>query len=196
MTQTHVVPTRERILATTAELFRKQGYVGTGLKQIVASANAPFGSIYHHFPGGKEQLGAEVIRASGQMYEDLVMGIFDAAADIVSGVRDGFIGAAALLEETDYVDACPIETVALEVASTNETLREACADVFTSWIDAGTLRFTTAGLPQSVARRLTIQLIAALEGAFVLSRALRDPEAVIVAGEGIADAVEWALHYG
>ena len=53
--------TRTRILDTTADLFRRHGYTGTGMKQIVQAANAPFGSLYHHFPGGKEQLAAEVI---------------------------------------------------------------------------------------------------------------------------------------
>ena len=50
---------------SSAELFRRQGYTATGIKQILAAANAPFGSLYHFFPGGKEQLGAETIRASG-----------------------------------------------------------------------------------------------------------------------------------
>ena len=48
-----IPPTRDRILYATAELFRRQGYAGTGLKQVVAEAQAPFGSLYHHFPGGK-----------------------------------------------------------------------------------------------------------------------------------------------
>ena len=56
--------TRERIVEASAELFRRQGYTATGVKQIVTAARAPFGSIYHHFPGGKEQLGAEAIRRS------------------------------------------------------------------------------------------------------------------------------------
>jgi AcrR family transcriptional regulator len=61
-----VANTKERILDNTGELFRRYGYTGTGLKQIVANANAPFGSVYHFFPGGKEQLGEEVIRRSGR----------------------------------------------------------------------------------------------------------------------------------
>src|ERR1700693_4522466 len=109
--------TKERILETTAELFRRHGYTGTGLKQIVANANAPFGSVYHFFPGGKAQLGEEVIRRSGQMYMELVLSVFDAAPDPITAVEDIFAGAAAVLRETDYVDACPIATVALEVAS-------------------------------------------------------------------------------
>ncbi len=44
--------TKERILDSTAELFRRQGYAGTGMKQIAAEAAAPFGSVYHFFPGG------------------------------------------------------------------------------------------------------------------------------------------------
>ena len=60
--------TRERILESSAELFRRQGYVGTGVKQIVAEAGAPFGSLYHFFPGGKEELGAETIRRAGRLY--------------------------------------------------------------------------------------------------------------------------------
>src|SRR5437588_9210979 len=126
--------TKERILDVTAELFRRYGYNGTGLKQIVANANAPFGSLYHFFPGGKQQLGDEVVRRSGRMYMEIVEAVFDGAPDVVTGVRDVFMGAAEVLRQTDYVDACPIATVALEVASANETLRIATADVFESWI--------------------------------------------------------------
>ena len=68
--------TRERIVQTSAELFRRQGYNATGVKQIVTAAQAPFGSIYHHFPGGKEQLGAEAIRRSGALYELLIPAVF------------------------------------------------------------------------------------------------------------------------
>jgi AcrR family transcriptional regulator len=185
--------TRDRILDTTAELFRRYGYTGTGLKQIVAEANAPFGSIYHFFPGGKQHLGEEVIRRSGQMYKELVEAVFDAAPDVLSGTSDVFTGAAAVLEETDYVDACPIETVALEVASTNETLRKATAEVFESWIESGTKRYAAAGIDEGRSRELAIAMIAALEGAFVLSRAIRSPEPLLVAGEVTATAVREAL---
>jgi AcrR family transcriptional regulator len=185
--------TRERIVDVTAELFRRQGFNGTGLKQIVAAANAPFGSLYHHFPGGKEQLGAEVIRSSGAMYEELVMAILKGAADLVTGVRDAFLGAAAVLVETDYADACPIETVALEVSSTNETLRQACADVFESWIRAGTEEHEGAGVSRTTARELTILFVSALEGAFVLCRAQRNTEALEVAAKYVSAAVRDAL---
>ncbi len=185
--------TRERIVISTAELFRRQGYNATGLKRIVTAAQAPFGSIYHFFPGGKEQLGAEVIRTSGHMYEQLIPAVFDPAPDPVTGIREFFAGAAQHLVETNYEDACPIATVALEVSSSSEPMREACADVFESWISAGATRFEMAGLRPAAARELTIGMLCALEGAFVLARALRSTEPLEVAGDAIARAAEEAL---
>jgi AcrR family transcriptional regulator len=185
--------TRERIVEQSAELFRLQGYNATGVKQIVEAAQAPFGSLYHFFPGGKEQLGAEAIRVSGALYEQLIPAVLDPAPDPVTGVRNFFAGAAEHLRETDYADACPIATVALEVSSSSETMREACADVFQSWIDAGAARFEAAGASTKTARELTIAMVCALEGAFVLSRALRSTEPLAIAGELVAQATAEAL---
>jgi AcrR family transcriptional regulator len=185
--------TRERIVEASAELFRRQGYSATGVKQIVEAARAPFGSLYHFFPGGKEQLGAEAIRVSGGLYELLIPAVIDTAPDLLSGVRAFFAGAADHLRETDYEDACPIATVALEVSSSSETMREACAEVFESWIVQGAARHTRSGLSEKQARELTIGMLAALEGAFVLSRALRSTEPLEIAGELVARSVQQAL---
>jgi AcrR family transcriptional regulator len=185
--------TRERIVDASAELMRRQGYAATGVKQIVTEAKAPFGSLYHHFPGGKEELGAESVRVSGALYELLIPAVFDPAPDLVSAVRAFFAGAAEHLRETDFEDACPIATVALEVSSSSETMRIACADVFESWITAGLPRFTAAGLSEARARRLVIAMLGALEGAFVLARASRSTEALDVAGELMATAVQRSL---
>jgi len=185
--------TKDRIMDSSAELFRRQGYTGTGIKQILAGANAPFGSLYHFFPGGKEQLGAETIRSSGQLYIQLFATIVMQAPDVPSAVSAFFSGAAETLVETDYADACPIATVALEVASTNEQLREACADVFDSWIAGATQYFAAAGIPQSTARELAISMLCLLEGAFVFCRAMRSTEPLHVAGANAVAAVTSAL---
>lgn len=170
------IPTRDRILFATAELFRRQGYNGTGLKQVVAEADAPFGSLYHHFPGGKVELGDEVIRKAGAFFQALVTAVYDeASGSPEDSVRAVFKGAGETLEATDYEDACPIATVALEVASTDERLRRATADVFEQWVDALTERLGD--------RAQALAVIAALEGAFVLCRASRSTEPMHAAGE-------------
>src|SRR5260370_38097242 len=124
------VKTKDRILGTSAELFRRQGYNGTGLKQIVATANAPFGSLYHFFPSGKEQLGEEVIRWSGTVYLELIAAVCDPAPDVVTAIGDFFAGAAGRLRATAYADASPIATIALQCASVTAPLRQATAAAF------------------------------------------------------------------
>jgi AcrR family transcriptional regulator len=173
--------TRDRILYATAELFRRQGYNGTGLKQVVAQADAPFGSLYHHFPGGKGELGEQVITMAGAFFQALVTAVYDDESNTEDAVRAVFVGAAATLEATDYEDACPIATVALEVASTDDRLRRATAAVFEQWTVALTERLGDRG------RALAI--IAALEGGFVLSRASRSTEPMLAAGEMAAGLV-------
>ena len=185
--------TRERIVDAGAELFRLQGYSATGVKQIVTAAQAPFGSLYHHFPGGKEQLGAEAVRTSGAIYAQLIPAVIDVAPDPVTAVHNFFMGAAAHLVETDYADACPIATVALEVSSSSEVMREACAEVFESWIEAGAERHVDAGIQRHKARELATAFVCALEGAFVLARATRSTEPLRIAGELVAAAVQTAL---
>lgn len=181
---------------STAELFRRQGYAGTGIKQILADANAPFGSLYHFFPGGKEQLGAETIRSSGQLYLELFATIAAQAPDVPTAVADFFAGAADTLVATDYADACPIATVALEVASTNEQLRQASADVFDSWISGATEYFVAGGIARVQARELALSMLCLLEGAFVFCRAMRSTEALRVAGASAVAAVTAALALG
>jgi AcrR family transcriptional regulator len=185
--------TKDRILDSSGELFRRQGYMGTGVKQILTEAGAPFGSLYHFFPGGKSELGAETVRRSGFLYGLLLGEFAGPEVPLAAGIRAFFAGAAETLVETDYADACPIATVALEVSSSDEEMRQACADVFNAWIAGGTERFVLEGLPRDRARTLVIQMLAALEGAFVLSRALRSTEPVELAGEASVAAIQSAV---
>jgi AcrR family transcriptional regulator len=187
------VTTRDRILYASAELFRRQGYAGTGLKHIAAEADATLGSVYHFFPGGKQQLTDEVLRAGGRFFLALYESIADAAPDLESAVRDFFAGAAQTLEATGYADACPIATVAGDVASTNQMLREATAYVFESWLAAVAEDAVEAGIAAERARRLALSVLALLEGAFLLSRSLRSVEPMVACAEAAAALVKKAI---
>lgn len=176
-------PTRDRILYACGELFRRQGYAGTGLKQVLGQAQAPFGSLYHFFPEGKEQLGAEVLDAGGAFFLALYEAIVDAEDDLVSGLRAFFDGAAQTLVATDYQDACPIATVAGEVASTHDRLRRAAQTAFESWLDALAEDLRAAGAPTEQARSTALAVLALIEGAFLLSRTLRSVEPMRAAAD-------------
>jgi AcrR family transcriptional regulator len=187
------VPTRERILYASAELFRRQGYAGTGLKQIAAESEATLGSVYHFFPGGKEALADDVLRTGGRFFLALYESIAAAAPDLLSTVRDFFAGAGETLVATDFADACPIATVAGEIASTHEVLRVATADVFESWLGALTEDAVEAGVPADRARPLAVSVLAVLEGAFLLSRSLRSVEPMQASADAAAALVSAAL---
>jgi hypothetical protein len=138
-------------------------------------------------------LAAEALRMSGAGYQLLVEGILESAPDLESGIRIAFAGAAEVLAASGYVDACWIETVALEVASTNEPLRLVTAEIFDGWIASASAWVEAHGLPAAEARALGTALITGLEGAFVLSRALRSPEPLHATGEMLGAAARAAM---
>jgi AcrR family transcriptional regulator len=180
-------------MTATAGLFRRQGYAGTGLKQIVSEAEAPFGSLYHFFPGGKQHLGAEVIRWSGAGYLALVSQFFDPAPDVATAIEWAFDGIGQTLLDSDYADACPIATVALEVASTNDVLRQATDDVFETWIVAVADRFEAAGIEKAAARNLSLSVFCLLEGAYIFCRSARSLAPMQAAGATAAATIRAAL---
>lgn len=188
--------TRERILDASEALFRRQGWAGTGIKQILAEADAPYGSLYHHFPGGKDELAAATIARAGQHYAALVSEKLLAGPDLATNVQDAFAAAGETLVATGYADACPIETIALEVASTNERLRQATAEVFASWQAGLEALLRADGVDDERAQQLALVVLAALEGAFVLARAARSTDALVATGAAMGDLVRAARRGG
>lgn len=185
--------TRDRIVDAGAELFLHQGYVGTGMKQIVARSGAPFGSVYHHFPGGKEELGVVAVHRAGAGYAARVGATMDEHDDVVEAVAAAFAGAADHLRASGWADACPIATVALEVAGTSEPLRQACAEVFETWFAGLAARFEAAGIAADRARPLAQVVLMLLEGGFLFGRTARSTEALDAAGPAAVAAVRAAL---
>jgi len=186
-------PTRDRLITATVEQFRLGGYHGTGIKSILTAAPAPYGSLYHFFPGGKEELAAAAIHTSGQAYRDLVDLSFPPGADPVEATRSFFDGAAEVLAGTDWIDGCPLARVALETAQDSEPLRQAALEAFESWLDVLTVRLDEVGVSAESARVLAVQLFCLIEGAFLLARVARDREALSDAGDGAAELVAAAL---
>jgi AcrR family transcriptional regulator len=172
----------------------QQGYPATGMKQIVAEAAAPFGSVYHFFPGGKEELGAEAVRWAGVFYGDLVDALFAASTDdLPTTVRAVFAAAGQTLTDGNFGDACPVATVSLEMSSVSELIRTACSETFDEWTERLASRFVTFGVPTDQARNLSMTFLMLLEGAFLLARAHRSVEPLHVAGDTMVLATRTAL---
>ena len=184
---------RDRIITATNELFRVHGYHGTSLSAISAASGATTGSIYHFFPGGKEELAVAVIETTGVIYRELFESIAAEAVGVASAYSDFFAGAAVLLEESDYLDPCPIGTVAREVASTSPALRAAAERAFTSWVDAATAHLVGGGIDEREALDLATLFVTTVEGCFVMCRTLRSTEPAHTAGRFLVPLVDAAL---
>ena len=185
--------TRDQILTAAAETFRRSGFNGASVKDITVAAHATMGSLYHFFPGGKEQLTAEVLHTTGAAYLQLFEMIADGASDPGDAVQQFFDGAADVLVETDFIDICPIGGIAREVASTSEPLRQVSNEVFASWQLALASRLRGAGLRAAAARRLATTVVAALEGGFILTRTARDPALLRTIGKAMRSLVDAAV---
>jgi AcrR family transcriptional regulator len=177
--------TRESILTAAAELMRHKGYGAVAMKDIAAASGAPIGSLYHHFRGGKVQIAREALINAGHAYALLIPSIVDEYTDLGDAVEAVFTQAADDMAGTGFANMCPVASVAAEVADTVEELRETTASVFAGWVDGGSAYFAARGLDSSTAREVTLALIGALEGAFVLARTLRSTEPLLAAGRAL-----------
>jgi AcrR family transcriptional regulator len=178
--------TRESILIAAAELMRRKGYSAVGMKDIAEASGAPIGSLYHHFRGGKVQIVREALINAGHAYALLIPSIVDDYTDLGAAIEGVFTQAAEDMASTGFANMCPVTSVATEIADTVEELRETSASVFAGWVDGGTTYFTARGLDEPRAREVTLALIAALEGAFVLARTLRNTEPLLASGRALA----------
>ena len=114
--------TRERMLETTGRLLQQQGYAATGLNQVVAESRAPKGSLYFHFPGGKEQLAAEALERSGSSWAGSLDDVLGSARTTAGAMKRWVRMLAAQLEASDYAAGCPVATVALEAAPRSDAI--------------------------------------------------------------------------
>ncbi|UGT43678.1 TetR/AcrR family transcriptional regulator [Nocardia yamanashiensis] len=185
--------TRERLVTAVAELMRVRGYSAITVKQITEAAQAQMGSLYHHFPGGKPQIAAEALRSSGAAYIQLLPLLMDPHEELRVAVPAAFTAAAEVIEQGGWLNMCPVGTVAGEIADSEPELRAVAAEVITSWIDEGTTYFIARGVEASEARALILAILAALEGAFILSRTLRSSEPLHAAGAAMGAQVESIL---
>jgi len=156
------------------QLVRERGYHGTGLNRVVADSGAPKGSMYHYFPGGKDQLAAEAIRVAGEEGARAFVGAFERHRSPVVAMRAVVAWMAAELERSEFRYGCPIATVALEAASESAPIREACDVAYRSWLAAIAAGVRAAGRGSAAANADALLVLAALEGALILSRTGRD----------------------
>ncbi len=165
-----------KTLAAAAKLFRQQGYHGTALHDILAASGSPRGSLYFHFPKGKEEIGEAALTLAGEAARAGIARAAEASENaeifLVRIVR----AMAADLERSDFKEGCPIATTALETAAHSEVLGAATRNAFKKWeleIKRGLERF---GMASGDADLAATTVLSQLEGALLLARTYRSLE--------------------
>jgi TetR/AcrR family transcriptional repressor of lmrAB and yxaGH operons len=168
---------RAALIDNAATLFRRQGYAATGLNQILDEAGVKAGSLYHHFPQGKQELAAAVVDTAGAGIEQLLrrfLATDRSVADIVDRWIDLLVAGLA----GDHRDGCPIEPIATESVNASRLVRAASARAFKSWCLAVEERLRSEGCSAAEAQQVGIAVISLIEGALILSRISGDAAAL------------------
>jgi AcrR family transcriptional regulator len=167
---------RERMVRSAAQLIRRKGVAGTGMREIVSEADAPRGSLQHYFPGGKEELvsdallwmGTVAARRVGRSFREVEPRTPSALlASIVEGWR-------ADLTNEDFSAGCPLVAAAADTAATSAHLRGVLRQAFDGWLTPLSEGLMELGVPPERSDGLAIVIISALEGAIILARIRRD----------------------
>jgi TetR/AcrR family transcriptional regulator, lmrAB and yxaGH operons repressor len=167
---------RDRMIAAARRLFREHGYLGTALSDVITESAAPRGSIYFHFPGGKDELASEVTLLHAG---DHIAHINRAAAAtttagqlieaFISRIRDELVA-------SNYREGCAMAPLVIESSTASAQLTDATRRGFQDLITTLAARLTEKNIPAARATQLATQTWTSVEGALILSRVLRNPE--------------------
>ena len=180
---------RQRMIERTVVLLAKHGLEGTSFSRILEESGAPRGSLYHHFPGGKDELVLEAIAFSGGQAMAVLAHL---AGKPAREVAQAFIGLwRQVLTRSDFGAGCAV--AAVTVAAQTPALRDRAGEIFRTWRHRLANLLVDGGVSATQAPTLAAALISACEGGVILARAERtmEPFDLVTAAqlEAIAAAV-------
>lgn len=181
--------TKARLAESMLELIQTSGFSGTGLNAVIEHASAPKGSIYFHFPDGKEGLGLAAVELATTQFEELIAAAGASAGSAAEAARAVIGAVATIVEESDFRLGCPVSVVTLEMGAESERLRQACATAFESWIAPTAALLEADGVGAEESRSLATVVVSMIEGAVIVSRATRSVQPLLSAADSAADLI-------
>lgn len=167
--------TKARMVDSAMRILRERGVSGVTVDAVLADSGAPRGSVYHHFPGGRDEL----VMTAGHAAADYITGLLTQAVqdcDMITAL-DLFISFwKHALIETDYGAGCPVAALGADSAADAARLLDLAARTFDRWKEALAGAIEATGFPAGEARVLATTLISTLEGAITLCRVYRSAQ--------------------
>jgi TetR/AcrR family transcriptional regulator, lmrAB and yxaGH operons repressor len=184
--------TREHMIETTAGLVHRRGFHGTSLNEILTESGAPRGSLYYHFPEGKEQLVLETTRRGVATVTQLLKESLTSSSEPADGVRAFVDAAAHVLHDSGYVFGCPVAPIVLD-SPESSALVEVCQEALEEWQQVLVEGLGSAGIERGRTESLATTIVCALEGGLILARARRDTAPLDAVAEELALMVQSTL---
>jgi TetR/AcrR family transcriptional repressor of lmrAB and yxaGH operons len=183
------LPTRERILLAARTLFQRRGYFAVGTAEILALARAPKGSMYHHFPRGKEQVAIEAVRAIGADVLGLLQRLEERRVCVADMVREIAKRTVRWMETSKWLEAPVLSSTAMGAVPDLPRLHAAIHGTFDQWRKQFTKLLVAEGWSRRKARSVAETVIAAIEGAIVVARIEQNGRVVRSVAEMLADLI-------
>ena len=176
---------RKKMIVGATQLLARRGLQATSFAEVLEHTGAPRGSVYHHFPEGKDQMVAEAVDLAGAF----LAGQLDQRAGATAlAVTEHFLAIwRGVLTQSKCESGCAVLAVA--VATDSPALLNHAAQVFRLWRARLAHLLEQGGLARKDARRFATVLIATAEGAVVMSRAEQDPEPFETVARQLVDQV-------
>lgn len=164
---------RRKMIESTLQLLRRQGLRATGISRIIKASGSPRGSIYFHFPGGKEQLTIEALRVAGETVAERIRSALDAQKSASGALKKLVAWYAAEMRRTGYQRGCPVANVASDAAADAPAIRAVCAEIFDRWLNLIALGLERDGFRRKDAVAMAEFILSSIEGALILCRTQR-----------------------
>ena len=175
--------TRQKMIVAAAAMFQEKGYKATTWRALVDAADVPWGSVKHHFPGGKAELCICAINYSADLVSNMLSHYLNKADTAAEGVQQWFAKVATLLKISEYSSGCPLATLALETSAESEEFLSANAKSFARWRSLIANRLKKDQIPTAMANSLSSVIISAFEGAILQSKLQRSTKPMLVASD-------------
>lgn len=170
---TSAITTRDKLIDGMRASLRARGYGSTSMKDLLIATGVSSGSMYHSFPGGKEELAAAAIREVGLNAAKLIRNVFANAASVGDGLATIFDALMRDVEESEFQNGCPIGVPATEAVGVSAQIQDASREVFRAWVEAYRDALVSEGWRATEATQLATVIVTAYEGSLTIARAMR-----------------------
>lgn len=179
--------TKTKILNTALDLMESQGFHKTGLQQIIQFSGMPKGSLYFHFPEGKDQIAALALTDGALMINTILDHAFSVSESTGEAIESICESLSRRLVESDFTKGCPVSTAAMEVGDAHPCVRRACENAYSDWIETIANGLSSYGYSRPQAKHEASLILSMIEGALILAKVKRDVSYLASASEAIND---------